>query len=152
MTSETIRELLRRKSTPEEHAEIRELWIRHSIAEDQRDIPGLLSTLSEDCVYELAQSGHRWEGHDGATRFYTELLTAFPDIHFDLTDIVIGPQGVCEEASVTGTHQGVWLGQPATGQPVSFRVVIFFPWNRAARKFAGERVYVDRPEMLTGPV
>ena len=88
-------ELIRRPFDPAELEEIRELWKRHSIAEDERDLPGLISTLTEDCVYELTQTGHRWEGHEGAARFYTSLLTAFPDIHFDLTDIVIGPQGVC---------------------------------------------------------
>ena len=43
-----------------------------------------------------------------------QLLAAFPDIHFDLTSIVIGPQGVCEEATVTGTHEGEWLSVPPT--------------------------------------
>ena len=83
------------------------------IAEDNRDLPGLISTLTEDCVYELVQTGHRWEGHEGAARFYGGLLGAFPDIDFQLTDIVIGPQGVCEEADVTGTHEAEWLGDPA---------------------------------------
>jgi ketosteroid isomerase-like protein len=104
-----IRDLIRRDISPEEHDEIRELWKRHSIAEDNRDLPGLISTLTDDCVYQLVQTGHRWEGHEGAARFYGELLSAFPDIHFDLTDIVIGPQGVCEEADVTGTHEAAWL-------------------------------------------
>ena len=35
-----------------------------------------------------------------------QLLGAFPDIHFALTDIVIGALGVCDEAKVTGTHRG----------------------------------------------
>ena len=139
---DAVVELLRREVTPELYDEIRELWKRHSVAEDARDLRGLVSTLTEDCVYELAQSGHRWEGHEGATRFYTELLTAFPDIHFDLTDIVIGPQGVCEEARVTGTHRGKWLERAPTGERVTFRVVIFFPWDTKGRKFAGERVFV----------
>ncbi len=65
-----VRELIRREIAPAEHEVIRELWKRHSIAEDQRDLPGLISTLTEDCVYELVQTGHRWEGHDGAARFY----------------------------------------------------------------------------------
>jgi predicted ester cyclase len=142
-----IVELLRRELGAEEYEEIRELWKRHSIAEDERDLPGLISTLAENCVYELVQTGHRWEGHEGAARFYTELLTAFPDIHFDLTNIVIGPQGVCEEARVTGTHTGAWLGREATGEAVEFGVVIFFPWNPVARRFAGERVYVDGIEL-----
>jgi predicted ester cyclase len=142
---DAVVELIRRDASPEEHAEIRELWKRHSIAEDERDLPGLISTLTEDCVYELAQTDDRWEGHEGATRFYTELLTAFPDIHFDLTDIVIGPQGVCEEARVTGTHRGRWLSAEPTGEHLTWRVVIFFPWDAERRLFKGEKVYVDAP-------
>ena len=87
-------ELIRLDPRQEEHEAIRELWKSHSIAEDNRDLPGLLATLTEDCVYTVRPGDHRWEGHEGAARFYGELLTAFPDIHFDLTGIVIGPQGV----------------------------------------------------------
>ncbi len=142
---DAVVELIRREVTPELYDEIRELWKKHSLAEDARDLPGLISTLSEDCVYELVQSGHRWEGHEGARRFYTELLTAFPDIHFDLTDIVIGPQGVCEEARVTGTHAGRWLDHEPTGERLTWRVVISFPWDCERRLFKGERVYTDEP-------
>ena len=116
MASDRILDLLRRPIDPDEVAEIRELWKVHSIAEDNRDLAGLISTLTEDCVYTVAGTGARWEGHDGATRFYTELLTAFPDIHFELDYIVIGPQGVCEEAIVTATHAGTWL---STSRPAS---------------------------------
>ena len=143
MASERILELLQRPSDAEEHEAIRELWKTHSIAEDNRDIPGLLSTLTEDCVYTVAGTGARWEGHAGATRFYTELLTAFPDILFDLDYIVIGPQGVCEEAIVTGTHAGRWLDNEPTGEKLSWRNAIFFPWDPAARLFTGEMVYTD---------
>src|SRR5438034_10811914 len=103
--TDDIRDLIRREASGEELDEIRELWKRHSIAEDERDLPGLISTLTPDCVYELAQSGRRWEGHEGAARAYMELLSAFPDSHFDLPDSVIVPQRVCEEADRTGTHQ-----------------------------------------------
>ena len=143
MADDAILELLRRDVSADEYAEIRELWKRHSIAEDNRDLPGLISTLTEDCVYELAGTRHRWEGHDGAARFYMGLLGAFPDVHFDLTNIVIGPQGVCEEARVTGTHEAGWLGVPPTGEHVAWSVVIFFPWDTDRRLFRGERVYVE---------
>jgi steroid delta-isomerase-like uncharacterized protein len=147
---DAVVELIRREAVPEEYDEIRELWKRHSVAEDNRDLPGLISTLTEDCVYELAQSGQRWEGHEGAARFYTELLTAFPDIHFDLTDIVIGPQGVCEEARVTGTHTARWLDYPPTNERLTWRVVIFFAWDPEQRKFKGEKVYTDAEEAIRG--
>jgi predicted ester cyclase len=138
---EDVRELIRRDPVPEEHDAIRELWKRHSIAEDNRDLPGLLATLTEDCVYELVQTGHRWEGHEGAARFYAGLLGGFPDIDFQLTNIVIGPQGVCEEADVTGTFENEWLGVTPTGERLAWQVTIFFPWDREQRLFSGERVY-----------
>jgi predicted ester cyclase len=137
-----VRELLSRDVTPQLYRDVRELWKAHSIAEDKRDIAGLIATLTPDCVYEVLPDGARWEGHAGATRFYTELLSAFPDIHFDLQSIVIGPQGVCEEARVTGTHKGKWLDRAPTGQQVAFRVVIFFPWDLKRKRFTGERVFL----------
>lgn len=136
-----VRDLIRLDPTASEHDEIRELWKKHSIAEDNRDLPGLISTLTENCVYELVQTGHRWEGHEGAARFYMELLAAFPDIHFDLTDIVIGPQGVYEEADVTGTHEADWLGFPPSGERVTWKVGILFPWDPERLLFRGERIY-----------
>jgi ketosteroid isomerase-like protein len=148
VTREDVRELLQRDLDAADYDAIRALWKRHSIAEDERDLPGLISTLTEDCVYELPQSGHRWEGHDGAARFYAGLLGAFPDVHFDLTDIVVGPQGVCERAQVTATHAGDWLDYRATGQAVEFEVVIFFPWDRVAQLFRGETVYLVSEQRL----
>jgi predicted ester cyclase len=140
---DAVVELLRREITPELYTEIRELWKEHSLAEDARNLPGLIATLTPDCVYELRPQGHRWEGHEGATRFYMQLLNAFPDIHFDLTDIVVGPQGVCEEARVTGTFQRDWLDYPATAERLTWNVVIFFPWDRDRRLFSGEKIYTD---------
>ncbi len=137
---DVVVELMRRELDTAEYEEIRELWKRHSIAEDNRDLPGLIATLTEDCVYELVQTGERWEGHDGAARFYTELLTSFPDIHFDLTSIVIGPQGVFEEADVTATRDG---------ERLAWKVAILFPWDPDGRKFKGERVWTDAPALLS---
>ena len=125
----------------EEYDEIKELWKKHSIAEDNRDIDGLISTLSEDCVYEIPQKNKIWHGHSGATEFYNDLLSAFPDVDFRLTNIVIGPQGVVEEARVIGTHERDWLGFPASGDQIEFQVAIFFPWDATTRKFKGERIY-----------
>ncbi len=145
MSREAILELLRRPFDSDLYREIRDLWKKHSIAEDERDLDGLISTLTDDCLYELPQTGHVWRGHEGARRFYTSLLTAFPDIDFQLTDIVIGPQGVCEEAAVTATQRGEWLGEPPSGKKIAYRVIIFFPWDPLKRKFRGEKVYTDGP-------
>lgn len=147
-STEGVLEAYRREVDPAEYRQIRALYKAHSIAEDARDLPGLLATLTPDCVYELPQAAHRWTGHAGAAEFYAGLLGAFPDIVFDLRNIVIGPQGVWEEAAVAATWTRPWLGAEPTGARLTFAVQIFFPWDRIAARFAGERVYVDDPGAL----
>jgi steroid delta-isomerase-like uncharacterized protein len=143
----SIRERLAWPVSPELHRQIRRLWQRHSIAEDRRDIDGLIETLTEDCIYELMATGERWEGHAGAREFYGTLFAAFPDNRFDLTDIVIGPQGVMEVATLTATHRGPFAGLPPSGRPVRLTVVIHFPWDPDAELFTGERIYLDRGQL-----
>ncbi len=134
--------LLRRRIDENEYRSIRQLWMAHSIAEDTRDIPGLMATLTEDCVYTIVNKGVDWRGKAGATQFYQHLLAAFPDVHFDLQNIVIGPQGVFEEAYATGTYESQWLDMPSpAGQHVEFFVTILFPWNPDQQLFNGERIF-----------
>ncbi len=143
-TRPSIRSRLARRFDPAELRRIKRLWVRHSIAEDARDIEGLITTLALDCVYEIVPTGQRWEGHDGARRFYSELFAAFPDNAFALSEIVIGPQGAFEVATLTGTNQGPWAGVPPSGLAVSLEVLILFPWDNVTERFSGERIWFDR--------
>ena len=140
----SIRGRLARPFDPAELRRIKKLWVRHSIAEDARDIDGLIATLAPDCAYEIVPTGQRWDGHDGARAFYTELFAAFPDNAFALSEIVIGPQGAFEVATLTGTNSGPWAGVPASGLAVSLEVLILFPWDPATERFTGERIWFDR--------
>jgi steroid delta-isomerase-like uncharacterized protein len=147
---DTIQARLGRGFVPAELRRIKRLWVRHSIAEDRRNIDGLIATLADDCVYEIVPTGQRWEGHAGARDFYTDLFAAFPDNRFALTEIVIGPQGAFEVATLTGTNRGPWAGVPASGLPVSLQVLILFPWDPAAERFTGERIWFDRGGVAVG--
>jgi len=42
---------------------------------------------------------------------------------------------------VTGTHEAAWLGVPPSGERLSWKVVIFFPWDPVRRLFRGEKIY-----------
>jgi len=136
----SIRERLAWDVTPQVYSAIRRLWIQHSKAEDSRDLQGLIDTLADDCVYEIVPTGERWQGHAGARAFYTQFLTAFPDVTFNLTDIVIGPQGVFQVAEMLATQRGPWAGVDGTGKRISLQVLIHFPWDPSAGRFAGEKV------------
>ena len=142
----------RRLALPFDAAEqraIKRLWVRHSIAEDRRDIDGLIATLASECVYEIVGTGLRWEGHDGARTFYTELFAAFPDNTFALTDIVIGPQGVFEAVVLEATHVGAFAGFGPTGRHVRLELAILFPWDPGSRRFRGEQIFIDRAALAS---
>jgi predicted ester cyclase len=144
----SIRTRLGWPADPATHRRIRCLWQRHSIAEDRRDIDGLVATLSDDCVYEIVGTGLRWEGQAGARAFYTDLFAAFPDNHFALSDIVIGPQGVFEAVVLEATHRGAFAGLAPSGRRVRLELSILFPWDPDSGRFRGERVFLDRTSLL----
>ena len=129
---------------------IKRLWVRHSIAEDARDIDGLIATLSPDCVYKIVPTGQRWEGHAGVRAFYTELFAAFPDNAFARSEIVIGPQGAFEVATLTGTNLGPWAGVAPSGMAVVLEVLILFSWDPVTQRFTGERIWFDRDRRPAG--
>src|SRR3954447_19368261 len=141
---DTVRQRLGRDFDRSELRRIKRLWVRHSIAEDRRDIDGLIATLAATCEYEIVVTGQRWEGRDGARAFYEELFAAFPDNAFALSEIVIGPQGAFEVATLTGTNAGPWAGVAPSGLAVSLEVLILFPWDPSAERFTGERIWFDR--------
>jgi predicted ester cyclase len=145
----SVRERLGRRFDSAELREIKRLWVRHSIAEDRRDIDGLVATVTRDAIYEMVPTGQHWNGTDGVRTFYSELFAAFPDNRFALTEIVVGPQGVFEVARLTGTNLGPWAGVPASGLPVDLEVLILFPWDPAAHLFTGERIWFDRGTLAT---
>ena len=146
----SVKERLGFAFDPAEERRIKRLWVRHSIAEDRRDIDGLIATLATACVYEIVGSGLRWDGHEGARAFYTELFAAFPDNTFTLADIVIGPQGVFESVVLEATHQGPFAGLAPTGRRVRLELAILFPWDPASQRFLGEQIFIDGTALTSG--
>lgn len=49
----------------------------------------------------------------------TMLRTAFPDLHFEIHDILAEGEIVAFRSTMTGTHQGAFQGIPPTGKKVS---------------------------------
>ena len=44
---------------------------------------------------------------------------------------------------MTSTHQDRWLNNEPTGEKLTWRNAIFFPWDPESRLFKGEMVYTD---------
>jgi predicted ester cyclase len=109
---------------------------------------GLLSTLTEDCVYTVLRTTatgatrQRWDGQEGARAFYTALFQAFPDQNWQPEAVVMGPQGVFSAVVLNARQVAPWAGIAPTGQTVSIRMFVYFIWAPDKGKFGGEVVYI----------
>jgi len=62
-------------------------------------------------------------GVQGFIDFFTGFRAAFPDLHIEVEHLVADEESVAFAYTVTGTHQGDFLGVPATGRPITARGV-----------------------------
>jgi steroid delta-isomerase-like uncharacterized protein len=67
--------------------------------------------------------GHRTDGDTTYKDFEKgakELIKAFPDLKFNLDDMIVEGDNFMARCTATGTHKGKFMGVPATGKKVKF--------------------------------
>ncbi|MFC9530338.1 ester cyclase [Streptomyces sp. NPDC057717] len=60
-------------------------------------------------------------GAEGYKAMFGELRAAFPDLNVEVEHLVATEDELAFAYSITGTHLGPLMGQPATGKKVSYR-------------------------------
>ena len=58
---------------------------------------------------------------EGVKQYFSSLHTAFPDVHMDVEDMIAEGEKVVARVSVSGTHQGEFLGIAPTGNQVAIK-------------------------------
>jgi steroid delta-isomerase-like uncharacterized protein len=79
--------------------------------------------ISSDYVRHTSQfreAGRDVYGPEGARKSIAALRAAFPDIHFDLEDLLAEGDKVVARWTCTGTHRGEFRGIAPTGRRVAF--------------------------------
>ncbi|GGN63935.1 hypothetical protein GCM10011579_032790 [Streptomyces albiflavescens] len=61
------------------------------------------------------------QGPDGYKAMFSELRTAFPDLRVEVEHLMATDDELAFAYTITGTHLGPLMGQPATGKKVSYR-------------------------------
>ena len=122
------------------------LWIEHARAENRRELERLIATLHEDCEYVVVPLDQHWKGKDQVRQFYRGLWEGIPDVKLELRNRVDADDCIVEESEIYGTMKGRLFGMEPSGQPIRFRVVIFFPVRDG--RFSGERVYLDVADFI----
>jgi predicted ester cyclase len=74
---------------------------------------------------------------------------AFPDLHARIDDIIAAGDKVAMRLTFRGTHQGDFLGIPATGRTVEYVSHEFY--RIADGMFAEERICSDTPTPTLAP-
>ncbi len=60
-------------------------------------------------------------GLEGVKQYFSSLHAAFPDVHMDVEDMIAEGEKVVARVSVSGTHQGEFLGIEPTGNRVTIK-------------------------------
>jgi steroid delta-isomerase-like uncharacterized protein len=53
---------------------------------------------------------------EGVTQFFTVFRSAFPDLRLTAHEVVVEGDLLCVRGSMSGTHEGEFMGMPATGK------------------------------------
>jgi steroid delta-isomerase-like uncharacterized protein len=86
------------------------------------DIDGLGSMLADDLVEHEELPGLT-PGKDGVMAFFRMYIAAFPDLRMDAEDVIASGDKAVARGRVTGTHQGEFMGMPATGRRIDAQLV-----------------------------
>ncbi len=89
-----------------------------------RQIEALDGLMHEDYVEHEPLPGQQ-AGRAGVAAWLREYFTAFPDVHWQLQEQIVENDRVASRIVASGTHQGDFLGVPATGHSMRFVVLLF---------------------------
>lgn len=84
---------------------------------NQGDLTAVDEHLSQNAVDYQEPAGTNFCNH--LKEVITMLRTAFPDLHFELHEVLAEGDIVSFRSIMTGTHQGMLQGVPPTGKKVS---------------------------------
>jgi steroid delta-isomerase-like uncharacterized protein len=65
-------------------------------------------------------------GAQALKEVFARLHRAFPDLHITVEDVIAEGDRVVGRNSVTGTHQGEYMGLAPTGKPVAYNEIFIF--------------------------
>ncbi len=79
--------------------------------------------VAEDFL-ELDKLPGQRQGRDGLKEVVAMMRSAFPDMHWDIEEVISSGDKVVTRFTWTGTQRGDFLGIPATGRPVTVKGVV----------------------------
>ncbi|MBI1892777.1 MAG: ester cyclase [Candidatus Rokubacteria bacterium] len=129
--------------TPAEHNW--QVLLAHLEAEKRCDFDGTLEGLAEDCVFEIVPLGLVAQGKAEVAEVYRSRFRDFPDLHTEVTRVVLGEEAIVLEGFMCATPRGRFWGLPARGRPIRVPAVLVVPFRDG--RMLGERAYFDSGDL-----
>ena len=89
---------------------------------DTGDVDGFGDLLADDFV-EHEETPGLAPTKDGVKAFFRMYLAAFPDLRMEAEDVLVSGDKVVARTRATGTHQGEFMGMPATGRSIDVQLI-----------------------------
>jgi steroid delta-isomerase-like uncharacterized protein len=86
------------------------------------DIDGFGELLAEDFVEHEEMPGLE-PSKEGVKQLFHMYRAAFPDLRMQVQDVLVSGHKAVARVRATGTHQGEFLGMPATGKSVDVQLI-----------------------------
>lgn len=88
------------------------------------DIDALIEKyMAEDFVEHEAIPGLEGQGRETPRQMFEMMHAAFPDFRMDVHELLQDGDKVVARATMAGTHQGEFMGMPATGNRFEINVI-----------------------------
>jgi steroid delta-isomerase-like uncharacterized protein len=86
------------------------------------DIDGFGDLVAEDFVEHEETPGLE-PTKEGVKQFFRMYRAAFPDLRMEAEDVLVSGDKVVARVRGTGTHQGEFMGMPATGKSFDVQLI-----------------------------
>lgn len=86
------------------------------------DIDGFGDVIADDFVEHEETPGLE-PTKEGVKQFFRMYRAAFPDLRMEPQDILVSGEKVVSRVRATGTHEGEFMGMPATGRSFDVQLI-----------------------------
>ncbi|MDB5173671.1 MAG: ester cyclase [Phycisphaerales bacterium] len=80
-------------------------------------------------IHGLGEDGRPARGLDQFTAFRRTFLSAFPDLHLDVEDVLVDGDQTAVRLTFAGTHTGDGIGIAPTGRAITSTAIAIARWH-----------------------
>ena len=111
-----------------------------------RDLDGVLVEMVAEDFVELNPLPGQGPGRDGLADVLAMMFAGFPDLHWTLHDTLVEDDRVMGFSTWTGTHDGEFMGIPATGRTATVQAWFIDRYREGI--FVESRIIMDVAGLL----